>query len=170
LILNSMSQTESLATAYHNVVLKKGANIKLQGGNDKVFYGSVTFEDPERNIISSTSPDERYRINLRGRILGSGFSARGKVAVELRDVSTVTAFANATTNGVEIQNGAFVDLRSTGTALLNVTETGGDISVSNGTLCAGYTFTVSKSWERFLLQGTAPGRFMPILIMIRREA
>ena len=140
LILNSMSQTENLATAYHNVVLKKGANIKLQGGNDKVFYGSVTFEDPKRNIISSTSPDERYRINLRGRILGSGFSARGNVAVELRDVSTVTAFANATTNGVEIQDGAFVDLRSTGTALLNVTETGGDISVSNGTLCAGYTF------------------------------
>lgn len=140
LILNSMSQTENLATAYHNVVLKKGANIKLQGGNDKVFYGSVTFEDPKRNIISSTSPDERYRINLRGRILGSGFSARGKVAVELRDVPTVTAFANATTNGMEISNGAFVDLRSTGTALLNVTETGGDISVSNGTLCAGYTF------------------------------
>lgn len=139
LILNSMSQTENLATAYHNVVLKKGANIKLQGGNDKVFYGSVTFEDPKRNIISSTSPDERYRINLRGRILGSGFSARGKVAVEMREVSSVAPFENATTNGMEISDGAFVDLRSTGKKLLNVTGNGGDIALSNGTLCSGYT-------------------------------
>jgi hypothetical protein len=60
--------------------------------------------------------------------------------VELREASSATTFENATTNGMEISDGAFVDLRSTGTALLNVTETGGDISVSNGTLCAGYTF------------------------------
>ena len=139
LILNSMTATESRATAYHDLVLKKGASIKLQGGNDKVFYGSVTFEDPERNVITSTSTDERYRINLRGSILGSGFSARGKVKVELRKVSNV-AMSNTSTNGMEISDGAFVDLRSTGAVLLNVTENGGDIALSNGTLCSGYTY------------------------------
>ena len=139
LILNSMDSLENRSTAYHALVLRKGAKINLYGGYDKVFAGPVTFEDPDRNVITSTSSDGRYQINFRGGIYGSGFSVQGKVKVEMLKTNS-SKFPNDSTNGMVVAGGAFIDLRSNTGALLNVTETGGDIVVSNGTVCSGNSY------------------------------
>lgn len=150
LILNSMSTTAEKASAYHALVLKKGAKIELIGGNEKIFRGGVLFEDPVHNVItSSTTGDSRYGINFHCDVKGSGFTAEGKTLVELRKYDNVESHkpSNTSTNGMVVADGALVDLRSNNRDLLNLTAKGGDIIVSNGTVCCGNTFYDFAGWD-----------------------
>ena len=149
LILNSMSTTAEKASAYHALVLKKGAKIELIGGNEKIFRGGVVFEDPVRNVItSSATGDNRFGVNFVSAVKGGGFVAEGNVLVELRKYNGSSyKFDNTSTNGMVVANGALVDLRSTEKALLNLGATGGDVVVSNGTVCSENTFYDFAGWN-----------------------
>lgn len=149
LLLNSMLNLDVDSTAYHTLVLKEGAKIRLVGGGDKTFRGGVVFEDPVRNIITANPVDEgRYRINFVCDVKGSGFVAEGDAIVEIRKYNGASyAFSNTSSNGMVVADGALVDLRSNEKDLLNLTATGGDIVVSNGTLCSDNTFYDFAGWN-----------------------
>lgn len=150
LILNSMSTTAEKASAYHALVLKKGAKIELIGGNEKMFRGGVVFEDPVRNVITSNaSGDSRYGIHFHCDVKGSGFAAHGKTLVEIRKYDGYSSHQpyNTSTNGMVVADGALVDLKCNERGLLNLSATGGDIIVSNGTVCCGNTFYNFAEWD-----------------------
>ena len=137
------------STANHTLVLKEGAKIVLVGRYDKTFRGGVVFEDPVRNVITSSAGDgEWYRINFVCDVKGSGFVAEGNTLVEIRKYNGQSyTFENSSTNGMVVANGALVDLRSTEAELLNLTATGGDITVSNGTVCCDNQFYSFAGWD-----------------------
>lgn len=150
LILNSMSPTAEKASSYHVLVLKKGARIELIGGYEKIFRGGVVFEDPVRNVItSSATGDSRYGIHFHCDVKGSGFAAQGKTLVEIRKYDNVSSHQpnNTSTNGMVVSDGALVDLNSNMSDLLNLSATGGDIIVSNGTVCSGNTHYNFAGWD-----------------------
>lgn len=149
LLLNSMNMDDERSTANHTLVLKEGAKIVLVGRYDKTFRGGVVFEDPVRNVITSSAGDgEWYRINFVCDIKGGGFVAEGNTLVEIRKYNGQSyTFENSSTNGMVVANGALVDLRSTEAELLNLTATGGDIIVSNGTVCCDNQFYSFAGWD-----------------------
>ena len=149
LLLNSMSDDDVRSTANHTLVLKEGAKIVLVGRYDKTFRGGVVFEDPVRNVITSSAGDgEWYRINFVCDVKGSGFVADGNALVEIRKYDGESyAFENTSTNGMVVANGAHLDLRSTEKELLNLSQDGGDITVSNGTVCCDNQFYSFARWD-----------------------